>query len=166
MDVLPPNLPDAWKDGHTTAVGVSVALSHKSGKTLPWATVREAIDGAIRARMLEKAEDSGPWPCDLSGAQVAKFKVPSGETPPPTAPPPTPPTPPIRAGVCVAEAELRPNEIQDLADVVGEVVGIAVGHDLKFTLRVELGGDTPPPDDVIEKLNKTLGGISDDLRLR
>ncbi len=165
MDVLPPNLPDAWKDGQTTAVGVSVALSHKSGKTLPWATVREAIDGAIRARMLEKAEDSGPWPCDLSGAQVAKFQVPSGETPPPTPPPTTPPAPPVKAGVRIAEAELRPNEIQDLADVVGEVVGAAVGYDLKFKLRVELGGDTPPPDDVIEMLNKLLKSVSKSLRL-
>lgn len=68
-DVLPAAVPDAWSGGETTAVGVAAALSRKLGMPLPWATVREAIDGAIRARLVERTADSGPWPCELAGAQ-------------------------------------------------------------------------------------------------
>jgi hypothetical protein len=59
MDVLPENLPDAWSDKTTTALGISVALSKKMDKTLPWVNVCEAIDGAFRARLLERTLDSG-----------------------------------------------------------------------------------------------------------
>ena len=71
-----PNLPDARKEERTTALGVSVVLTRKSGRTLPRVTVREAIDGAVRARILKKSEGSGPWPGDFGEAQVARFDVP------------------------------------------------------------------------------------------
>ena len=85
-EVLRENLPDAWKGEETTAIAISTALSQKSGQTLPWAVVKEAIDGALRSHFLERMVDSGPWPCDLAGASVVKLKVPSGA--PPTPPPP------------------------------------------------------------------------------
>lgn len=160
-DLLPANLPEAWATGETTAMGILVALSTKSGVPYPWTTVREAIDRAIRVRMLERAIDSGPWPCDLSGAQNVKLRVPAGRVEPPPGPPLPPPLPP---GVRVAEAELRPNEIQDLADVVGELVAAAVGYDLTFRLRVEVGGDSEVPDEVVKKLNKILEDVAVDLR--
>ena len=46
----------------------------KAGKPLPWATVRAAIDGACQGRLLERTEDSGPWPCDYAGAAKVKLK--------------------------------------------------------------------------------------------
>lgn len=160
-DLLPANLPEAWATGETTALGVLVALSAKCGTTLPWATVREAIDGAIRVRMLEKSIDSGPWPCELSGAQNVKLRVPAGRVEPPPGPPvPLPPG----LGVRVAEAELRPNEIQDLADVVGDLVAAAVGYDLTFRLRLEMGGDSEVPDEVVTKMNKILEDVSEEFK--
>jgi hypothetical protein len=66
----------------------------------------------------------------------------------------------------VADAELRPSEIQDLADVIGEIAKAAVGQDLRFCLHVELGGSTPPPEDVVGKVNEILGQVSEDLRLK
>ena len=66
-DVLPSTLPNAWGGEETTAHAVAEALSAKLGKPLPWATVRAAIDGACRGRLLERTEDSGPWPCDYAG---------------------------------------------------------------------------------------------------
>ena len=76
LEVVEQNLPDAWRNGTTTALAVSTALSKKVGKTLPWATVREALDGALRARLLERTPDSGPWPCDYVGAEALKLQVP------------------------------------------------------------------------------------------
>ena len=40
----------------------------------------------------------------------------------------------------VAEADLRLNEIRDLADAVANIGQAAVGFDLKFRLRLELRG--------------------------
>lgn len=159
-DVLPDNLPSAWQDKQTTALGISTALAQKAAIILPWPIVRETIDGAIRARMLEKTDDSGPWPCEVVGAQAAKFRMPTGAPVPSPGPGPQPPTP----GTRVAEAELRPNEIQDLADVVGELAGAAVGHQLKFGLRIELGGE--PSDEIVQKMNRFLQGVSEGLALR
>jgi hypothetical protein len=63
---------------------------------------------------------------------------------------PSPALPP-KPGVRVAEADLRPNEIQDLADVIGELTSAAVGSNLKFHLRIELDGDGQPQDDVVDR---------------
>lgn len=128
-EILSESLPDAWKGEETTAIAVATALSQKSGQNLPWPVVREAIDGALRSHYVERAVDSGPWPCELAGASVVKLKVPSGGTPPP-------PPPPKPSGMVSATAEIKPNQIQDLAESVGDIVTAAAGHDLKFTVTV------------------------------
>ena len=163
LEVVEQNLPEAWSNGTTTALAVSTALSKKVGKALPWATVREALDGALRARLLERTPDSCPWPCEYVGAEALKLQAPHEpereypniSTPPPLAP-----------GMLVAEAELRLNELQDLADSIASIRQAAVGFDLKFRLRLELSGASRPPDDVVTKLNLLLQDISDQLRLR
>ena len=161
-DILAENLPQAWQGDQTSAVGISNALSTKVGKTLPWVTVRKVIGDAINARMVECTQDSGPWPCELAGAQLVKLRKPKpgGGAPPP--PPPPPPQPGVRAG----EADLKVSEIQDLADVIGDLKSAAAGHEIKFHLRIELGsGDTPPPTELIERVNQILGEVSEDLEL-
>ena len=65
-DVTPSALPEVWTGQTATALAVAVALSNKAGTNLPWATVCEAIDGAIRARAIELALDSAPWPSDFA----------------------------------------------------------------------------------------------------
>ena len=158
LDIVPANLPEAWGEETTTALAISVAVSSKAGKTLPWATVSHAIDGALKSRLLELTADSLDWPCDYPGAQKVKVRVPK-EAREPEEPKPKP-------GVRTGEAELRSNQIQDLADVISDIVGAAAGHDLKFRLHVELGGETPPPDEVLEKINEILSQISADLKLQ
>ena len=161
LEVVEHNLPEAWSNGTTTALAVSTALSKKVGKTLPWATVREALDGALRARLLERTPDSGPWPCDYVGAEAVKLQAP--HAPEREYPPiPTPPQP----GILVTEAELRLNELQDLADSIAGIRQAAVGFDLKFRLQLELSGASRPPDDVVAKVNLLLQDISEQLRLR
>ena len=161
LEVVEQNLPDAWRNGTTTALAVSTALSKKVGKTLPWATVRAVLDGALRARLLERTPDSGPWPCDYVGAEALTLQVPHE----PEREYPHIPTPP-QPGMLVAEAELRLNELQDLADSIANIRQAAVGFDLKFRLRLELSGVSRPPDDVVTKINLLLQDISAQLRLR
>jgi transcriptional regulator with XRE-family HTH domain len=160
-DILPEILPEAWSGETTTALALSVALSKRAGKTLPWVTVREVLNGAFRARLLERTSDSGGWPCDFAGAGNVKLRVPSEEPPPQVAERLV-----AKPGVLVAEADLRPNEIQDLADQVADIAKAAVGLDLKFRLRVELGGESRPSDEVVASINQLLREISNDIKLR
>src|SRR5207245_1288566 len=124
----------------TTALAIANALSTNAGEMLPWITVREAIDGAFRARFLERTIDSGPWPCDYAGARAVKISLPHVQSPP--LPPPgvrEPAAPTFTPGVLVAEAPLRVDEIQNLNDVVADLTKAAVGLNLQFSVQVELG---------------------------
>jgi hypothetical protein len=159
-------VPQAWGGGETTtAAALADALSAKAGKPLPWVTVRAALGGALQARLLELAVDSAPWPSDAAGAARVKVRLPgkpAGEREPPV----VRPEPVLPAGVRVAQAELRPNQLQDLADQVGELTRAAVGFELRFCVRVELGGKMPPPAELVEKVNKLLAEVAEELRLR
>jgi len=66
----------------------------------------------------------------------------------------------------VAEADLRLNEIQDLADSIATIGQAAVGFDLKLHLRLELSGASRPSDEVVAKINLLLQDISVKLRLQ
>lgn len=156
-DVLPATLPEAWKEGVSTAVAIAAGLSHKAGNQLPWTAVREALDGAFRARMLERSIDSGPWPCDTGGAANVKLRLPSKDTPPP----PLPPTP----GALVAEAQLEPYQIQDLAEVVPDLAKASAGLDLKITARFEVSGSPRPNAEAVKQINELLRRVSDELKL-
>src|SRR5262249_954575 len=125
-EVLPAQLPAAWEGGEvTTGPAILEALSQKAGKPPPWALGRTARSAASRTRLLERAVDSGPWPCDLAGAAHVRVRVPGKA---PVEPPPLkPPELPKRPGVLVAEADLRPSQIQDLADQLGELTKAVVG---------------------------------------
>ncbi len=161
-EVVPASLPDAWQGELTTALAIATALSKKAGQTLPWRRVREALDGALRARYLELTLDSGTWPCEFPGAQAIKLRVPG--TPPPPLPPAPPTTP--EPGTLIAEADLRSSEVQDLADALGEIGAAAVGHELKYHLRILLGGKTPPQPEVVERLNQIIKRVSEKLKFR
>jgi hypothetical protein len=38
-----------------------------------------------------------------------------------------------------------------------------VGHGFNFRLRIELGGEKPAPDNVVDEVNHILSGIKGDL---
>jgi hypothetical protein len=150
------SIPDAWKDGKTNALAIITALSAQRGKTLPWSTVQSAIDSGIRARWIELSPDSSPWPCDLAGAQHVVIQAPKprqiaeGQK---------------RLGTLTAEAILEAHGIQDLADQIPGITGAAVGNDLKFSIRIEFGGDDVPDPAVVEAINSLLSAVSEDLKL-
>jgi hypothetical protein len=163
FDVLPDRLPEAWKSGVTTALGISAALSAKIGKPLPWKLVRDAMTDAFKTAYLERTLDSKPWPCDFGDAQWIKVRVPQTVTAPPPLPPVPPPALPPQLGGHSTEAQLQPSQIQDLAEVVGDLIKAAGKHGIQFRLHIELGENTPA--DVAEKVNKVLAEVSKELKL-
>jgi len=163
--ILPQTLPEAWSGEQTTARGIADALSTRAGKPLPWTIVRQAIDGAFAASYLVRADDSGPWPCDAGGAsavhiQLAVPVISGSPTLPPVPPKPSP-------GILTAEADLRPNEIQNLADQIGELTRLVTtaGVDLRFHLRIDLGDGRELPADLRPKLSKILESVKNGLTL-
>jgi hypothetical protein len=165
-EVLPASLPEAWSGEITTALEIANALSTKVGKMLPWITVREAIDGAFRSRLLERTVDSSVWPCDYAGARSIKISLLRVQSPPPSPPVVREPgVPTFTSGVLVVEAPLRVDEIQNLNDVVGDLTKAAVGLNLQFTLRMELGPAEQVSDETRAKVNVLLAEVSGKLRL-
>lgn len=164
--VLPDALPAAWPAGPaadgaaagpkrsspTSALAILTAASARAGVTLPWVTVRRAIDGALKAQLLELGTDSAPWPCDLLGAKDVKLLV--RQAPPPS----LPVSPPWSL---VAEGVVTDSDIQDLADCIPELTKRA-GHLLTYRLRVELAETT---EDVVERVRELLAKVSGKLTL-
>ena len=165
--ILPQALPEAWKGYTTTAIAIATQLSHKLGVTLPWATVRDAVGSALQARFLELAKDSLPWPCDFSGAAsigLVISKTTDGgssgdvggeihENP----------------GVFIADADLAPNEVQDLGEAIPKLLALAAATDtpLRFRVRIEVGALMQPADKaVVAKLNAELKKIDPKMELR
>ena len=64
-----------------------------------------------------------------------------------------------------ASADLRANELQDLAEAMGDITKAAAGHDIKYTVRIDLGGEKPAPDSVVEEVNIALAKASKKLKL-
>jgi hypothetical protein len=88
--------------------------------------------------MLERSLDSGPWPAEWTGAQNVRLKVPAE-------PPPLQPLQEPRG--YRTEAELSISEIQNLSENVAEIQSAAVGINLRFVVRVELGPSSPPSEE-------------------
>ncbi len=164
-EILPENLAEGWKDGVASALSIATALSVKANKTLPWKTVRDVVSGALQARFLELAEDSQPWPCEFPSAQFVKLKVTAGAK-----------AGVIGAGVKTggalvleADAELSPDQIQDLGDVMSKLLEVKAKANtpLRFHVRIEMGdGKTKPSAEVAKEVNKLLKGVKDDLELK
>jgi hypothetical protein len=128
------SVPEAWKDGHTTALALSVALSTKTGRPVPWTVLRRAIEDAIKVRWIELAANSGPWPCEMAAASTVTMRQPisSGgfhqiaSTSGPK-------------GLHTYSAQLEPAMLQDLVDILPDLIKAAVGVPLRFQLQISLG---------------------------
>ncbi|HSB81979.1 MAG TPA: hypothetical protein VLM91_24630, partial [Candidatus Methylomirabilis sp.] len=166
-EILPENLPNAWKDGVASALSIATALSVKMGKTLPWKSVRDVVSAALQARFLEITEGSQAWPCEFPSAQFAKFKVATGvdrveiggqrvtDVGPRT--------------ILVAAGELEPAQVQDLGDIVPKLLEIKTkaGTLIRFHVRIEVGdGKSLPSEEIAGEINAMLTRIDEKLKLR
>jgi hypothetical protein len=165
-EILPENLPNAWKEGETTALALSSALSQKAGKVLPWKAVRDAIGGSLQARFAELIDGSAKWPCEMHAAGTVRLKAAassgggSGGTGG---------TGGAVSRVLSASAYLEPSQIQDLADMVPRLLGIKAKSKvaIRFRIQVDVGdGKAVPPKDVAAEVTEVLSEISGELQLR
>ena len=157
--ILEANLPDAWKDGEASVAGILAQLSAQLGKPMPWFLVQQAVDGALRARLIELDPDSASWPCNPSAASKVTLKAVSGGVKPIS----------VDGGKVTNEkgvtyrAYLQPNELQDLADGLSEILDLQAKHGVKirFNLFVEATSDAAPKPEASAELLKVLKEISD-----
>ena len=158
QDLMADAIPQAWQNKKTNALALSTALSYKRRVTLPWHTVKTAIEGAIRTNWLAPTEDSAPWTCDWNGARDVVLQIPREIH--------HPDPPPYLSGVLVAEANLEAHGIQDLADQIPAITAAAIGSALKFNIRVEFGGETPPDPEAVERIDELLGEVDGTLKFK
>lgn len=150
-ELLPEALPAAWAKSPTNAHLIHVALSTKAGRTLPWAVVRAALDDAFRIGLFERTLLSKDWPTDVGGAAGIEIVVSKQDQ--------------SRQktggayGTKIAIAELETNEVQDLADVVGEIKKASAGQSLRFKVTVELGESASVPQGVVDRVNALLAKV-------
>ena len=160
-EILPENMPTAWQGEESTALSIAAALSQQQGKTLPWKTVRDVIDASLRARFLETTEDSGDWPCEYPSAQAVRLRVPIGGGG-------VGQVPAQYGKRKTVEADLEPNEMQDLGDAIPTLLEIKAKHNvpIRFNVRIEVGDDEEAPtDESTNEVNAVLKEIREDLAL-
>jgi hypothetical protein len=156
--ILEANVPAAWKDGKATVAGILAQLSVQRGRPVPWHQVQQAVDGAIRARLVELDAKSVPWPCDASAAAKVILKASAGtggggggggEI--------------MNDKGVTYRAYLQPNELQDLADVLSDIMQLQAKHGIKirFNLAVEVTAETDLKPEATTELRKALDDISD-----
>ena len=160
--LTPDGAPDAWKAGEATVLALSAALAHQEGHPIPWTVLHRAVTDAIASRWLETTPASGTWPCEVAGAAAVVLRPPVDFDPTSVEPKVSEP----RAGY-TSSAVLDPAALQDLVDGLPEIVKAAAGVPLEFRLDVTLGNSGKEvASDVLESVDKLLGEVSPDLRLR
>ena len=165
-EILPENLPDAWKDGNASGLSVATALSVKVGKTLPWKTIRDVISGALQARFLELEAGSQAWPCDFPSAQFVRLKVATAGAKRGTGG--TGGTGVTAPKMLVVVADLEPSQVQDLGDIMPKLLELKTKSNtpIRFQVRIEMGdGKTMPSAEVAQKANALLKNIKDGMQL-
>ena len=163
--ILPENLPNAWKDGNTTALSIATVLSQQAGNTLPWKTVRDVIGGSLQARFIALADDSVPWPCELAVANAVKIKVAAagaggGDEGGACA---------EQMHICAAAADFEPSQIQDLGDIIPKLLEIKAKSKvaMKFHVRLDVGdGTTRPGEDIIGDINHLFEDLGNDFYVK
>jgi hypothetical protein len=157
--ILEANVPSAWKEGKGTVAGILAQLSVQRGRPVPWILVKDAVDGAIRARLVELDTTSVPWPCDPSAAAKVVLKTISGGG----------------AGGSgggngyamndkgvTYRATLQPNELPDLADALTSIMELQAKYGIKirFNLAVEVTSENDIKPEATTELHRKLDEIS------
>jgi hypothetical protein len=158
-------LPNAWKDGNTTALSIATALSQKQAAALPWKTIRDVIQAALTARFLEHAPGSGLWPCDYPAAQAVKLKLSPQQT---QAGGGAQPAYDASNKLLTGATTFEPGALQNLAEIAPELLSIKAktGVPIHLHLRIEAGdGKDRPPQKVADQVNETLAKFKKDFKV-
>ena len=158
--ILPEALPDAWQGKETTVTAIKAALNRQTGKNLPWALVKEVVDSAYRARILEH-DAPGLLPQDWATAQAITLRVPSGVV---AGSQPTPQPEPVPHG-WTTEADLQMLEVQELADQIGALKAAATDAELELEFRVRITLCGSPSPSAINNFNDILAKVTSGLHL-
>jgi hypothetical protein len=157
--ILEANVPAAWKESKASVAGILAQLSAQRGKPVPWYQVRQAVDGVIRARLVELDVQSVPWPCDPSAAAKVILKAVAGASGGGSG---------GGGGVVndkgvTYQAYLQPNELQDLVDGLTAIMEMQAKHGIKirFNLAVEATAEGDLKPEATAELRKSLEDISD-----
>jgi hypothetical protein len=160
--ILEGNIPAAWQESKATVAGILAQLSVQRGRPVPWFQVQQAVDGAIKARLVELDTTSVPWPCDTSAAAKVILKAVSG----------------VSGGGGAGgggggytmndkgvtyRAYLQPNELQDLTDALTSILELQAKYGIKirFNLAVEATAEDDLKPEATAELRKKLDEISD-----
>ncbi|MCE5296808.1 MAG: hypothetical protein LLG16_06880 [Euryarchaeota archaeon] len=152
LDIVPPNLQEAWKDGQASAYSIGLFLSKKYRINLPWKTVKEAIEGAARVRLIEVLPGSASWPCDEGMSKSVQFKIVESSTV-------APPTHGLRGG-----ADLSIGDVQNLSEAVADIIGKYPDIELKVHIQLEVP-KMKNKDDLM-KINELLRKVNTELELK
>jgi len=159
--ILEGNIPAAWKDSKATVAGMLSQLSLQRGQPVPWYLLQQAVDGALRARLIELETNSASWPCDPSAAAKVLLKAAAGGG----AGAGQGGAAGDKANYNLAEfrAYLQPNELQDLSDGLSSILDLQAKHGIKirFNLAVEVTADGGLKPEAAAELRKALDDISD-----
>ena len=159
FDVLPEKIPEAWHDGVATALSVSIGISQMYGRPLPWSVISQAITEARNAGLVTMESDQVNWPCSYTEAGSVKLRLPVS----------TRPKPPVSDGAIAkggdsrirSERVLKPAEIQNLADVIGELVQVLDEWSPIIHVTLELDTIQKKLDaETIERVNVLLTEVS------
>jgi hypothetical protein len=143
-----------------TVEGMLSQLSSQRGKPVPWYQLQQAVDGALRARLVELDANSASWPCDPSAAANVVLKAVAGAS--------TGQSGGITGdkadyNLVAFRAYVQPNELQDLADGLSNILDLQAKHGIKirFNLAVEVTADGGLRPEAAAELRKALDDISE-----
>jgi hypothetical protein len=135
-------------------------MSKINRKPVPWYLVQQAVDGALRARLVELDANSASWPCDPSAAAKVLLKAVTGAA---TGKNGAAASDTANYNMTAIRAYLQPNELQDLADALSSIMDLQPKHGIKirFNLAVEVTADSGLKPEATAELRKALDDISD-----
>ncbi len=152
-EIMPVNLSEAWNNGQANARNIYTLLSKKRSINLPWVTVKRCIDDAVRSKAIEVIEG---WPCDETEAKKATLKVILERTPAPLT---------MKNAKLMAEAKVSSGNLQTLGEEMGDILKLAVGANIEFTITVQVDVDKIEKEKLAQ-LNRKLKEINETLELK
>jgi hypothetical protein len=163
IELLSTNLPYVWQDNAATVEAIAAALSQKAGLTLPWKTIRDAVDSALNQRLVSLDPLSPAWPCPPAEARnirlcQKKEAMPHvAETPAPYgSPQPSQNLSTYRTSITLAE-------LQDAADIVPELLRIQSDYEteIKVDISFVIGKEEETaPNEAVEAVRNAIKTIS------